>query len=136
MIVDELENSELTYEKKHEFNIGAEAGFLSNRINIEADCYKRNNYDLIGPINTIGVGGIITKYANVASMRSHGFELTLSTKNVKTKDLNWTTNFIFSKAKNTVSEPYSGNSWLYATLWLSSFVFLFIISSNPLSHYG
>lgn len=107
LIVDELENSELTYEKKHEFNIGAEAGFLSNRINIEADWYKRNNYDLIGPINTIGVGGMITKYANVASMRSHGFELTLSTKNVKTKDLNWTTNFIFSKAKNTVSELHN-----------------------------
>jgi hypothetical protein len=41
---------------------------------------KRNNYDLIGPKRTMGVGGSVTKYANVASMKSHGEELTLSTK--------------------------------------------------------
>lgn len=102
--IQDLENSELTYEKKHELNIGAEIGFLDNRINIAADWYKRNNYDLIGIINTMGVGGQITKYANVASMRSHGVELTLSTRNIVTKDFKWNTDFIFSKTKNKVTE--------------------------------
>ncbi|EJX03192.1 TonB-dependent receptor plug, partial [gut metagenome] len=74
----DLENSELTYEKKHELNIGAEVGFLNNRINVALDWYKRDNYDLIGIINTMGVGGTTQKFANVASMKSHGVELTLS----------------------------------------------------------
>lgn len=100
----DLENSELTYEKKHELNIGAEIGFLNNRINVAADWYKRNNYDLIGIINTMGVGGSTSKYANVASMESHGFELTLSTRNIDMKDFKWNTDFIFSKAKNEVTE--------------------------------
>ncbi len=100
----DLENSELTYEKKHELNIGAEVGFLENRINLSADWYKRKNYDLIGIINTMGIGGQITKYANVASMRSHGIEFTLSTRNIVTKDFKWNTDFIFSKAKNKVTE--------------------------------
>ena len=29
----DLENSELTYEKKHEINLGADIGFINNRIN-------------------------------------------------------------------------------------------------------
>jgi TonB-linked SusC/RagA family outer membrane protein len=100
----DLENSELTYEKKHEFNVGAEIGFLNNRINLAADWYKRNNYDLIGIINTMGIGGQITKYANVASMKSNGIEFTLSTRNIVTKDFKWSTDFIFSKTKNEITD--------------------------------
>lgn len=104
LAIMELENSELTYEKKHELNIGAEIGFINNRINLAADWYTRNNYDLIGVINTMGIGGQISKYANVASMKSHGVEFTLSTRNIDTKDFKWNTDFIFSKAKNEVTE--------------------------------
>ncbi|HBG41861.1 MAG TPA: SusC/RagA family protein [Porphyromonadaceae bacterium] len=102
--IQDLENSELTYEKKHELNIGIDLGFINNRINLAADWYKRNNFDLIGLIHTMGVGGQITKYANVASMKSHGIELTLSTRNIVSRDFSWTTNFIFSNTKNEVTE--------------------------------
>lgn len=102
--IKDLENSSLTYEKKHEFNVGADIGFLNNRINVAVDWYKRNNYDLIGPIDTQGIGGIITKYGNVASMTSNGVELTLSTKNITTKDFSWSTDFIYAHNKNKVTE--------------------------------
>ena len=100
----DIENSELTYEKKHEMNVGIDLGFANNRINVSADWYKRNNFDLIGIIPTQGVGGVTYKYANVASMKSHGVEFTLSTKNVKTKNFSWTTDFIFSYADNEITE--------------------------------
>lgn len=104
LYIKELENSELTYEKKHELNIGAEMGFLDNRINLAFDWYTRDNYDLIGITNTQGVGGQILKYANIASMKSHGVEFTLSTKNIVKKDFSWNTDFIFSHAKNEVTD--------------------------------
>lgn len=104
LYVYDLENSELTYEKKHELNIGADMGFLNNRINFAVDWYKRNNYDLIGPVTTMGIGGQITKYGNVAEMKSHGVEFTLSTKNINLKDFKWTTDLIFSYNKNEVTK--------------------------------
>ena len=104
MRITELENSELTYEKKHEFNVGVDLGFLHNRINLAADYYRRNNFDLIGVINTQGAGGTIAKYANIASMRSSGIELTLSTQNIKKKGFSWNTDFIFSKTKNEITD--------------------------------
>ena len=102
--ISELENSELTYEKKHEFNIGVDLGFLNNRLNVVFDWYTRNNYDLIGPRTTNGTKGTITEYANVASMKSHGEELSISSKNIMTKNFQWTTDFIFSHVNTRVTD--------------------------------
>ena len=99
-----LENSELTYEKKHELNIGVALGFVDNRINVEFDWYRRNNFDLIGYVQTMGVGGKTDKLANDASMRSTGCEFTISTVNVKTKDFKWTTDWIFGWAENEITK--------------------------------
>ena len=110
MYIVDLANDELTYEKKHELNVGFDAGFFGNRINISFDWYLRNNYDLIGAIETPGVGGQIRKLANVASMKSHGLEFTVSTKNVQGKHLSWQTDLIFSYAKNKVSSLMSSAS--------------------------
>ncbi len=110
MALSGLANSELTYEKKHEFNLGVDLGFLNNRINLESDFYWRNNYDLIGRIYTEGVGGVSTKYANVAEMKSHGLEFTLTTKNIEPADpmdFSWTTDFTFSYSKTEISKLLS-----------------------------
>lgn len=100
-----LGNPELTYEKKHEFNVGLDLGFLKNRINFSIDAYWRNNYDLIGYANTqlYGEGQV----ANVASMKSNGVEFSLSTQNTKTADFSWNTNLIFSYAHNEITDLYS-----------------------------
>ena len=101
----ELGNSDLTYEKKREFNVGLDLGFLDNRINLTMDAYWRRNSDLIGYANTQLFGQY--QLANVAAMRSHGFEASLTTHNIKTKDFNWTTNLIFSYTKNKITDLYS-----------------------------
>lgn len=97
-------NPDLTYEKKHELNLGVDLGFLNNRINFSFDWYTRNNYDLIGPKRTTGVDGTILKYVNMASMKSYGEEFTLSTKNIVSKDFTWNTDLIFSHTKSEVTK--------------------------------
>ncbi|MCF0202085.1 MAG: SusC/RagA family TonB-linked outer membrane protein [Bacteroidaceae bacterium] len=105
--ISELENGELTYEKKHEFNFGVDAGFLKNRINLEFAVYTRNNYDLIGPIATQGVGGQVIRYGNNASMKGWGQEVTISSKNILKKDFKWETNFIFAHNETEITSLYS-----------------------------
>lgn len=104
LYVSSLANEDLTYEKKHELNIGADMGFVDNRINFTFDWYKRNNYDLIGIVTTQGIGGEISKYGNAATMRSKGFEISLSTKNIEKKHFSWTTDFIFSHTQNKITK--------------------------------
>lgn len=104
LTIDDFANPNLTYEKKHEFNLGLDLGFLNNRLNLEMAYYHRNNYDLIGPQRTIGDDGAVIKYANVASMKSSGFELTISSRNIVKKDFTWNTDFIFSHSKSEVTK--------------------------------
>ncbi len=104
VVLSNIANTELTYEKKHEFNVGLDLGFLNNRINLNTDVYWRHNYDLIGYIQTQGVGGFINKLANVATMKSHGIEFTLTTHNIQSKDFNWDTDLTFSYAKNEITD--------------------------------
>ncbi|MCQ2118120.1 MAG: SusC/RagA family TonB-linked outer membrane protein [Bacteroidales bacterium] len=104
LYISSLANSDLTYEKKHELNIGLSMGFLHNLINLEVDWYKRNNFDLIGLTNTGGEGGEVSKYGNIASMKSDGIEISLSTTNIKTKNFTWMTNFIYSHTHNEITD--------------------------------
>ncbi|MBP1541779.1 MAG: SusC/RagA family TonB-linked outer membrane protein [Prevotella sp.] len=104
MYISRVANYDLTYEKKHEFNVGVDLGFLKNRINVTFEWYKRNNYDLIGYVNVQGMAGETQKPGNVAEMRSHGCELSISTTNIKNKNFSWTTNFIYSHTSNKVTK--------------------------------
>ena len=107
LYISDIANGALTYEKKHELNFGAELGLYDNKVNIVADIYKRNNYDLIGPITTQGIGGFPDKLGNVASMASNGYELSITTKNIERKNWSWTTNFIYSHSHNEVTDLQS-----------------------------
>ena len=99
----QIANTELTYEKKHEWNFGIDMGFFQNRIALTFDVYWRNNFDLIGQAFTQGAGGTISKYANVADMKSSGVELGLSTINIQTDRFKWTSDLIYSKTKNEIT---------------------------------
>ena len=102
--MEEPANPNLTYEKKHEFNFGIDLGFLNNRINVQADFFTRNNYDLIGDRNTTGQRGAITLQENIANMKSSGQELSISTKNIVNSDFKWNTDFIFTHVKTEVTK--------------------------------
>lgn len=103
LFLNSVGNEDLTYEKKHEFNLGMELGFLNNRINLAGDFYLRNCYDLIGMVETQGVGGFIRKYANVANMVSRGVELTLTTHNIDRNHWKWDTDLMFAYNYNRIT---------------------------------
>lgn len=88
-----LENSELTWEKLHEFNAGVDFGVFNNAITGTVDYYRRNSFDLIGLLQTSGVGGNPYKLGNYADMSSQGFEVSLNTMNLTLNDFSWSTNF-------------------------------------------
>src|SRR5690606_18357868 len=74
LYIQDLENSDLTWEKLNEFNVGADFGVFDNKITGTADFYLRNSFDLIGLMQTSGVGGNAFKWGNYADMASEGFE--------------------------------------------------------------
>lgn len=94
--ISELQNSDLTWEKQYETNIGLDLGLFNNRINISADVYERKGFDLIDYVTTSGIGGQYIKAMNNADMTTKGFEISLNTTNVKTENFSWSTTVNFS----------------------------------------
>ena len=107
--IDQIANTELTFEKKYEWNVGVDLGFLNNRITFTADAYWRDNFDEIGLVFTQGAGGVNRKWANVADMTSKGVELSLSTSNISTPHFTWSTDFIYSTSTNKITKLNTGD---------------------------
>jgi TonB-linked SusC/RagA family outer membrane protein len=84
--IADLQNKDLTWEKKYELNVGVDAGFLNERLGLTVDWYDRKSFDLIGLVRTAGIGGEVNQYANYADMKSHGLDVSITGKLVVAKD--------------------------------------------------
>jgi TonB-linked SusC/RagA family outer membrane protein len=93
LYIQDLENRDLTWEKLKEFNAGLDFGFKNSSITGTIDGYFRNSYDLIGIIQTSGVGGNAYKSGNYADMQSQGIEFSINTRNFQRGDFSWLTSF-------------------------------------------
>ncbi|WP_448701972.1 SusC/RagA family TonB-linked outer membrane protein [Mucilaginibacter sp. AW1-3] len=104
LYIKDLENSQLTYEKMYETNIGTDMAFFNNKLTLTVDVYKRKSYDLIGGITTGGIGGQSIKIANYADMSSKGIEVTIGANPVKLRDFSWSTNLNFAKTTQEITD--------------------------------
>lgn len=102
--ISSLENADLTWEKLYEGNIGVDLAMFNRKIDVTLDYYKRDIFDLIGPIKTSGIGGQVTKIANYATMSGQGFETTIAGYPIIKKDFRWRSSFNISYNKNKIKE--------------------------------
>jgi TonB-linked SusC/RagA family outer membrane protein len=93
LYIQDLENRNLTWEKLKEFNIGADFGILDTKVTGTFDFYTRRSFDLIGVIQTSGVGGNAYKTGNYADMESTGVEFAVNSANLRVGDFSWLTSF-------------------------------------------
>lgn len=93
LYIQDLENADLTWEKLNELNAGVDFGVFNDNITGTVDVYMRNSFDLIGLMQTSGVGGNAFKFGNYADMTSEGVEVSINTVNLRINDFSWITNF-------------------------------------------
>jgi TonB-linked SusC/RagA family outer membrane protein len=101
--IESLQNSELTWEKTLELNLGLDVGFFNNAIAVNFDVYFRQGRDLIDVIRTSGIGGESLKLGNNSSMTTNGFEFQLNTTNISTDNFSWKSGFNFSKFRQEIT---------------------------------
>jgi TonB-linked SusC/RagA family outer membrane protein len=101
--IENLENSDLTWEKKYEANVGVDIGFLQNRYTLSVDAYRRKSLDLISEIRTSGIGGQLVKAANYADLKSQGIEFNIGATPVSLKNFVWLINFTFGYNTNEIT---------------------------------
>ncbi|MEO6550319.1 MAG: SusC/RagA family TonB-linked outer membrane protein [Ferruginibacter sp.] len=98
-----LQNSDLTWEKNYQTNIGLDAGLFKGKLNMSLDVYQRNSFDLISLIKTGGIGGEAIKAANYADMKAKGAEALIGGQIVRAKNWGWRTNLTFGYNKTQIT---------------------------------
>ena len=104
--VSRLANSRLQWEKTTAFNVGLDLGFLDNRINGTIDYFVMPTTDMIMNQTLPGFSGFSSITSNLGEVENKGFEISINTENIKTRNFEWTTTFGFSKYKNTIKHLY------------------------------
>jgi TonB-linked SusC/RagA family outer membrane protein len=101
--IADLQNSELTWEKQYELNIGLDLGLFDNRVFLTADVYFRDIFDNVDLVRTSGIGGQFLKFGNNSDATVNGFELGLTTTNINSGDFKWTSSFNVSYFDQTIT---------------------------------
>lgn len=114
---DVIPNYELGWEKTASTNFGIDFAFLHNRIFGSLEYYIAKTHDVIMNRSIPVVTGYAQIRSNIGKTQNNGFELTLSSVNIKTKDFSWQTDLSFSTNKEKIVELVNGKEDMTSNSW-------------------
>ncbi|MEO6330482.1 MAG: TonB-dependent receptor [Ginsengibacter sp.] len=88
-----LANQELGWEKTTQYNLGIDFSLFKNRVSGSVDVYTSSTKDLLLKRSIPTVTGFYNTFANIGETANNGIDITLTTVNIKQKDLTWSTTF-------------------------------------------
>src|SRR5690606_25991761 len=96
-----LFNEDFGWETNKKLEAALELGFIQDRIFVTSAWYRNRSSNQLVGIPISGVTGFTVLQANLdATVENSGFEFTLRTDNIKSKNFSWTTNLNFTASKN------------------------------------
>lgn len=99
-----MENANLKWEKTSGVNLGLDFAVLNNRIAGNIEYYKTTTKDLLYNVAIPSITGFTSIMSNVGEIANQGFEFTINSRNIITKDFEWTSTFNFSTNSNKINK--------------------------------
>jgi len=99
-----LGNDNLKWETTTQFDIGLDASFFNNRLNMTIDYYHKETDDLLVQVPLLQLTSFDSALSNFGKVRNTGFELSLNSINLTSDNFEWSTNFNISTNKNEILE--------------------------------
>ena len=104
-----LANQKLGWEKTTQYNVGIDFNVLNSRLSGNIDIYKTETKDLLMSESIPTVTGFTTTYANVGKTSNKGIDVLINSRNINTKNLNWTSTLNVSYHKDKIIALANGN---------------------------
>jgi len=113
-------NDNLTWERSKELDLGVNLTFFKGKISIEADYYNKQTTDFLLSVTLPAMAGYTNgankQYQNTGAIENSGFEFSLNTVNIASKNFKWMSNFNISFNRNKILSFYEGRETL-TTSW-------------------
>jgi len=105
---DRLPNSFLKPEETTGEEIGADLGFLHDKLILNATVYQKNTTNQILPVSISGATGYTSAVVNSGEVQNRGFELAANITPVEKPDFRWNVIVNWAKNSNKVLSLYGG----------------------------
>ena len=97
-----VETPDLTWEKVHQFDFGADLGLFENRLSVSIDYYYKKTTDaLLKQTSSDAIGGI-SYWVNAGEVENQGIDVSITGRIFQTKDFSWTSTLSGSHNRNKV----------------------------------
>ena len=104
VVLSNLGNKDLKWESSHQFNVGLDLSFFNNRLEVIMDYYRKSTKDLLFEKQVPYTTGYSTTWTNLGEIVNKGFEATITSRNIHTKNFMWVTDLIYSTNKLVVAD--------------------------------
>jgi TonB-linked SusC/RagA family outer membrane protein len=104
VLLSNLGNADLKWESSHQFNVGLDLSFFNNRLEVILDYYRKSTRDLLFQKQVPFTTGYSTSWTNLGEIVNRGFEATITSRNIHSKDFLWVTDLVFSTNKIVVAD--------------------------------
>lgn len=135
LVPSNIANENLSWETTLSRDIGLDIWLLDRRIQFTADAYFNKTSNLLLNVPTSRVSGFPTIRSNIGAVANRGFEVELTTENVKTETFTWTTSLNFSKNSNRVLSLAPGINELIQLSTLNDFNAYATIVGQPIGSF-
>jgi TonB-linked SusC/RagA family outer membrane protein len=100
--VGSLPNRDLKWESTRGLNLGLDFVVLKSRLSGNVDLYRNRTNDLLFDVTIPDITGFSTIRTNVGNVENQGIELSLTSVNLETRGLKWSTTFNISGNRNKI----------------------------------
>ena len=101
-----LGNPNLEWEKTTAYNVGLDFGIFDNILTGSVEWYYKKTHDMIMGKRIPDFSGFTSITTNLGQVNNSGIEITLNSRNISTKNFEWTSSFGFSYNKNEIKHLY------------------------------
>ena len=106
---------DLKWETTAQSNIGLDIGLFKQRVQITADYYEKNTYDLLNVVSLPASSGYTSTVKNIGNMSNKGIEFLVDADIVRKKDFGFNAQFNIARNKNKIVKLADGDDILGTT---------------------
>lgn len=97
-------NRNITWEQTYEYNAGVDLGLLDNRISVTLEGYYSITKQLLFKQPVLSFIGHSDYWNNIGRIRNKGFEVEITSNNIRNKTFEWVTSFNLATNSNKLLE--------------------------------
>jgi TonB-linked SusC/RagA family outer membrane protein len=102
IVASTMPNIDLTWETSTQLDLGFDMSLFDNRLTLAADYFDKRTENLLFSKELPNTTGFSSVQTNIGEVKFYGFDLEVSSNNIRSSNFEWNTKFTLSFVKNKV----------------------------------